>query len=65
MHPLRQAGQQFQNHGCAGLHREMPARGLFRQTLAMVGQHEVSLKVAGWTGHDPGCQDTRYSSRYR
>ena len=33
MYPLRQAGQQLQGHGRAGLHREMPACGLFRQTL--------------------------------
>lgn len=31
--------------------------------LAIVGQHEVLLKVGEWTGRDPGRQDTRYSSR--
>ena len=35
MYPLRQAGQQLQGHGRTGLHREMPARGLFRQALGL------------------------------
>lgn len=62
MYPLRQAGQQLQGHGRAGLHREMPACGLFRQTLGVWSRRVLvyGMSLSRRMIHGSGTSQTRH-----